>query len=377
MPKEKQNANSNKLSSPIDRRSFIRGLQAPAVMAVASGFAGRQAVAAATDSAAKKGVLEHAPVVMIWRRVSSLNNTKTFVEKVLRFPYVGHDPTSIMYDAGGAMVGYAIQEVLPSNDPQYAMCSEVGLQEFAMQNNPASSLVLAPVDFRVSAKTLFDDRKSVSAPTRSPAGEDLSFLDEDGNYCVFQRPAQAALTGDAGTKLHSILRSRWAPGVDMTTVGDDKRVKLDKTMDNPMIGIDLMVSDVPGASRFYKDVLGLRQLSNGPSEAKFDIGNLVLTLRLEPSNSLVSFLRRSGRLLGDWIVFWTPDIEATSKELIARGVRFPAGIEKSPIGDTAYFNDPDGYSLVLWKASGFTKMIDFNPVLNRILKEAGHDSKKA
>ena len=246
-----------------------------------------------------------------------------------------------------------------------------------MQNNPASSLVLAPVDFRASAKTLFRDKQSVSAPARSATGETLSFLDEDGNYNCFQRPSQAALTGDAGAKLNSILRNRWAPGAEMTTVADDKRVKLDKTMDNPMVGVDLMVSDVPGASKFYREVLGLHQLSGDASEAKFDIGNLVLTLRLEPSNSLVSFLRRSGRLLGDWVVFWTPDIEGVSKELTARGVRFPAGIEKSPIGDTAYFNDPDGYSLVLWRASGFTKMIDFNPVLNRILKEAGHDVQKS
>jgi len=374
MLKDKNPTSTDKL---INRRGFIRGLQTPAVVAVASGIAGRTAVAASTDSVVNKGVLEHAPVVMIWRRVSSLANTKTFVDKVLRFPTVGHDPTSVMYDGGGALVGYAIQEIQPSNDPQYAMCSEVGLQEFAMQNNPASSLVLAPVDFRASAKTLFDDRRSGSAPLRSSSGEVLSFLDEDGNYNCFLRPSQAALSGGAGAKLNSILRNRWAPGAALTTVADDKRMKLDKTMDNPLVGVDLLVSDVPGASRFYKNVLGLKQLSDGPNEAKFDVGNLVVTLRLEPSNSLVSFLRRSGRLLGDWVVFWTPDIEGVSKELTAKGVRFPAGIEKSPIGDTAYFNDPDGYSLVLWRPSGFTKMIDFNPVLNRILKEAGHDPRKS
>jgi len=373
MPDEKQTAN---LSSLIDRRGFIRGLQTPAAIAIASTLVGRSADAA-PDSTAGKGVLERAPVVMIWRRVSSLDNTKTFVDKVLRFPHLGQDPTSIMYDGGGAIVGYSIHEVQPSNDPLYAMCSEVGLQEFAIQNNPASSLVLAPVDFSASARKLFDDRKSASAPVRTPSGESLSFLDEDGNYCCFQRLSQAALTGDAGAKLHLILRNRWAPDAPIITVGDDQRVKMDKTMDNPMIGVDLMVSDIQAASRFYKDVLGLRPLNSGTGEAKFDVGNLVLTLRLEPSNSLVSFLRRSGRLLGDWIVFWTPDIEGVSKELIAKGVRFPAGIEKSPIGDTAYFNDPDGYSLVLWKASGFTKMIDFNPVLNRILKEAGAHQLKA
>jgi len=375
MPEGKQLIND--VNSLIDRRSFMRGLQTPAAMAVASSLVARSADAA-PDSNLGKGVLERAPVVMIWRRVSSLENTKKFVDKVLSFPALGHDPTSIMYDGGGAIVGYSIHEVAPSNDPLYAMCSEVGLQEFAIQNNPASSLVLAPVDFRNSARKLFDDRQSASAAVRTPSGESLSFLDEDGNYCCFQRLSQAALMGDAGVKLHHILRNRWAPPDPLiTTVADDKRIKMDKTMDNPMIGIDLMVSDLQVAGRFYKDVLGLRPLDSSTGEMKFDIGNLVLTLRLEPSNSLVSFLRRSGRLLGDWIVFWTPDIEGVSKELTAKGIKFPAGIEKSPIGDTAYFNDPDGYSLVLWKASGFTKMIDFNPVLNRILKEAGTHQVKA
>jgi catechol 2,3-dioxygenase-like lactoylglutathione lyase family enzyme len=375
MPDEREPTRS--LSQLIDRRSFMRGLQTPAALAVASSLAVR-AADPAPDSPPGKGVLERAPVVMIWRRVSSLDNTRKFVNKVLRFPTLGQDPTSIMYDGGGAIVGYSIHEVQPSNDPLYAMCSEVGLQEFAIQNNPASSLVFAPVNFANSAQKLFDDRKSASAPMRTPSGESLSFLDEDGNYSCFQRLSQAALTGDAGTKLHQILRNRWdPPGAQITTVADDKRIKMDKTMDNPMIGIDLMVSDIQAARRFYKDVLGLRPLDSSTGETKFDVGNLVLTLRLEPSNSLVSFLRRSGRLLGDWIVFWTPDIEGVSKELIAKGIKFPAGIEKSPIGDTAYFNDPDGYSLVLWKASGFTKMIDFNPVLNRILKEAGAHLAKA
>jgi len=90
---------------------------------------------------------------------------------------------------------------------------------------------------------------------------------------------------------------------------------------------------------------------------------------VEPTNMLVQFLRKSGRLLGDWVVFHTPDIKGTSEALRARGVAFPAGIETSLIGDVAYFNDPDGYSLALWHPSGKTKMIDFNPALKRLLDQ--------
>lgn len=372
----KKESESKKVSSSLlDRRSFMRTLQAPAALAVASSLAGQQIAHADTESSARKGILDKAPVVMVWRRVSSLDNTKAFVEKVLRFPRVGLDPTSVMYDAGGALVGYAIQEVQPSNDPLYAMCSEVGLQDFAMQNNPASSLVLAPLDFKGASKNLFAERNSATSPLRTQNGETLSFLDEDGNYTCFQRPSQTALNGEAGAKLHSILRNRWAHQREIMTVADEQGAGA-KKIENPMVGINLMVADVAASSKFYGEVLGLRQLASGPNEAKFDVGNLILTLTLEPSNSLVSFLRRSGRLLGDWVVFWTPEIEARFKELKACGIKFPAGVESSPIGDTAYFNDPDGYSLVLWKPSGFTKMIDFNPALNRILKEAGHDMKK-
>jgi hypothetical protein len=84
---------------------------------------------------------------------------------------------------------------------------------------------------------------------------------------------------------------------------------------------------------------------------------------------LVQFLKKTGRLVGDWIVFHVTDIKATTKALVRRGVKFPSGIETSTIGDVAYFNDPDGYSLVLWKPSGMTKMINFTPVLERILKK--------
>ena len=129
------------------------------------------------------------------------------------------------------------------------------------------------------------------------------------------------------------------------------------------------MSDLATSCRFYGETLGLTPLERSDTTAKFDMGQVILTLHREPTNMLVRLLRNSGRLMGDWVVFHVDDIKGTTAALQSRSVTFPAGIESSLIGDIAYFTDPDGYSLNVWKPSGRTKMIDFNPALQRMLRD--------
>jgi catechol 2,3-dioxygenase-like lactoylglutathione lyase family enzyme len=372
MKSDKTRKTPAKRDGSTPRRDFIKqvGVVASAAIGVMSAPTGAAALAqTAARPKATPGPLTDSPVVMVWRRVSALQRTKAFTDKVLRLPVVGEDPVSIMYDGGSTLVGYAISDVPASNDPVYAACSEIGLEEFYLQNNPASTLQFVPSDFSDAVRNLHEDRKLATPPESAASGELLRFVDDDGNFNTFYKPSAAALRGDAGNKLASILRWNWAQrsGIRNAAIGPEIRPP---QVHSPVVGIDLLVSDLQRSRRFYGETLGLTPLEVSDSEVKFDLGRVILTLRREPTNMLVQLLRKSGRLLGDWVVFHVDDIKATTAALKTRAVEFPAGIESSLIGDIAYFNDPDGYSLNIWKPSGRTKMIDFNPALQRILKDS-------
>lgn len=368
-PDKTRKTRAQQTGSP-ERRDFIKrvGVVASAAIGVMATHDDSPALAQTTVTRrATPGPLTGSPVVMVWRRVSALQRTKTFVGNVLRLPSVGEDPVSIMYDAGGALVGYSISDVPASNDPVYAACSEIGMEEFYLQNNPASTLQFVPTDFADAVRNLHEDRKLATPPERAASGELLRFVDDDGNFNSFYDPSSAALRSGAGVKLASILDwNRQTSGIRTVAATQEPR---QPSVRAPMVGIDLLVSDLQRSRRFYGETLGFKPLEETDTEAKFDLGRVILTLRREPTNMLVQLLRKSGRLLGDWIVFHVDDIKRTTEALEGRGVKFPAGVETSLIGDIGFFNDPDGYSLNVWRPSGRTKMIDFNPALNRILKD--------
>src|SRR5207253_654733 len=127
------------------------------------------------------------------------------------------------------------------------------------------------------------------------------FIDDDGNFSAFYKPSSIALRGKAGDKLAAILTNRWStPSVQAVDVAVTE-APLASPVRTPIVGLDLLVSDLTRSKQFYASTLGLPLLWESASEAKFDIGQLILTLRLEPTNMLVQFLRKSGRLLGDWV----------------------------------------------------------------------------
>jgi predicted enzyme related to lactoylglutathione lyase len=133
-----------------------------------------------------------------------------------------------------------------------------------------------------------------------------------------------------------------------------------------------MASDVSKSEAFYTDVVELPRLDGLENTASFDVGPSMLHLIPETTPRLVFSLRKTGRLHGDWLVFHTKDIEERVNRLSRLGAKFPQGIEESAIGRMAYFNDPDGYALVMWQPADDEslpmKKINFFPVLNRILR---------
>lgn len=365
MSKKKERNRAHDKGGGIDRRKFIMAAGASAAVSTLGGMNAKGASAAVEQSASvggRPGVLDNSPVVMLWRRVTDLKEAKNFVSTNLRMPLVGQDQISAIYDGGVVMVGYAVQDNAAATE---VACSVESPTTVPLQANPASAMLMAPMDFTSSVRIVFSGRGATPL-YRNELGETLSFIDDDGNYSAFYHPYSFAFEGKAGEKLSALLKSRERHMVIPASLESNAKRR---DIPNPIIGFDLMVSDVAKSRKFYADVLGLTPLSGGPNEAKIDTGSIILTLKSEPSNMLVKFLKRTGRLRADWIVFHVDDIKAKTQALKERGVHFPHGIETSPIGQVAYFNDPDGYSFNLWQPSGKAKGIDFYPVLRRILKE--------
>jgi catechol 2,3-dioxygenase-like lactoylglutathione lyase family enzyme len=112
--------------------------------------------------------------------------------------------------------------------------------------------------------------------------------------------------------------------------------------------VRIFVDDLDQARRFYRDVLGLRETSTFEGEdggwAVFELDgrNVVLETvsRDDPERALV------GRLLA--VSFTVDDIDEVYRNLVARGVSFPAPPELQPWGGILAFpRDPDGNILTL------------------------------
>lgn len=115
-----------------------------------------------------------------------------------------------------------------------------------------------------------------------------------------------------------------------------------------MIVATLPVSDLERAQAFYRDVLGLTQLWESPASVRFRCGDV----------SEVSIFRRPGLVTEHTLAhFEVADIEATVRELEAKGVQF-VDYAEGPLTTTghiaqlgpargAWFRDPDGNFLGL------------------------------
>jgi catechol 2,3-dioxygenase-like lactoylglutathione lyase family enzyme len=117
----------------------------------------------------------------------------------------------------------------------------------------------------------------------------------------------------------------------------------------PMIEeLRLTVNDLEASVAFYRDLLDMPLLKLGPEAARFAVGDLDLVLERGTTAA-------DGRrlFLKSYLpVFYTPDIVATQRELIARGVFFRhAQPGFSEIGGSSRFEDPSGHTLCLYQPS--------------------------
>jgi predicted enzyme related to lactoylglutathione lyase len=110
----------------------------------------------------------------------------------------------------------------------------------------------------------------------------------------------------------------------------------------------LTANDLEVSIAFYRDVLDIPLLHRSPDAARFAAGDLDLVLQ----RGRTAADGRQPFLKSYLPVFYTPDIVATQRELIARGVFFRrAQPGFSEIGGSSRFEDPSGHTLCLYQPS--------------------------
>jgi predicted enzyme related to lactoylglutathione lyase len=112
--------------------------------------------------------------------------------------------------------------------------------------------------------------------------------------------------------------------------------------------LQLTTNDLEISIAFYRDVLEIPLLHRSPDTARFVVGELDLVLH----RGTTAADGRWPYLKSYLPVFYTPDIVATQRELIARGIFFrrpQPGF--SEIGGSSRFKDPSGHTLCLYQPS--------------------------
>lgn len=106
--------------------------------------------------------------------------------------------------------------------------------------------------------------------------------------------------------------------------------------------ISLPVRDLPRATAFYEEILGLRRSATSGVWPEFDIGNVSLYL-VDPTQMGRAFEAPHSA----YIALRVPDVAAARTALEAKGVVFDGDIFDTGVCHMAFFRDPDGNALML------------------------------
>jgi catechol 2,3-dioxygenase-like lactoylglutathione lyase family enzyme len=110
--------------------------------------------------------------------------------------------------------------------------------------------------------------------------------------------------------------------------------------------VSIPVADQDRALAFYTEVLGFRLLTDQPFSEK----QRWLELGIPGADTRVVLFQFGDRLQPGGplnLALWSDDVEATARELKAKGVEFVLEPKRMPYGTTSIFKDVDGNSLVL------------------------------
>jgi catechol 2,3-dioxygenase-like lactoylglutathione lyase family enzyme len=122
--------------------------------------------------------------------------------------------------------------------------------------------------------------------------------------------------------------------------GDDQMIKAIKFANIP-------VTDQDRALEFYTKKLGLRVITDSP----FNNQQRWIELGIPRAETKLVLFTAPGqdKLIGGLmnVTFSADDVEATAREMKARGVEFVQEPQKADWGTSAIFKDPDGNQFVL------------------------------
>lgn len=106
--------------------------------------------------------------------------------------------------------------------------------------------------------------------------------------------------------------------------------------------VSVPVTDVERATEFYRDTLGLQQVSEA-GWPEFQLGENVSLYLIDPTNIGQEFTAPHTA----HIALRVPDVGETRKELEGRGVEFDGDVLDTGVCHMAFFKDPDGNQLML------------------------------
>ena len=106
--------------------------------------------------------------------------------------------------------------------------------------------------------------------------------------------------------------------------------------------VSVPVRDVERAAEFYRDTLGLEQVS-ARGWPEFQLGENVSLYLIDPTNIGSTF---QGPHTAH-IALRVPDVAETREQLEARGVEFDGETLDTGVCHMAFFKDPDGNQLML------------------------------
>ena len=106
--------------------------------------------------------------------------------------------------------------------------------------------------------------------------------------------------------------------------------------------ISVPVTDMERSTGFYRDTLGLQQVSEG-GWPEFQLGENVSLYLIDPTNIGQEFTGPHST----HIALRVPDVAETRRELEERGVAFDGDVLDTGVCHMAFFRDPDGNALML------------------------------
>ena len=107
--------------------------------------------------------------------------------------------------------------------------------------------------------------------------------------------------------------------------------------------IALTIKDLPRATAFYRDTLGLEEAPHtvGKAFSEFDLGGTTLSV-WDPGSANMEFKANTNA-----IALHTDDVGAMRELLEGRGVAFAGDTFDTGVCHMAFFADPDGNPLML------------------------------